>query len=474
MNSLNLELDSDDLRTVDLDHLLDVDLGNTATEINITPNNNIKNISLGNNSFKTPNLSVNDKKSDIGLDLLVNKSKLGKDDKNENSLGSMNNSINLGNDFKKENVSIDVKEFDSNKVAEPTLNLFGDDILEKKKEEPEGLNSIDLNDNPLNIGDMKKNDPLGDLNNPTIFNNPEPIKTQEKKIPEVVIPPKEMSYEEVQEEKFKLLCILERLEKKGIKTHKKFSMSSSYEEMKHEFDRLKNQRDMDQSVKFQRKMLIAFVTAIEFLNNKFDPFDVKLDGWSENVHEGINEYDDIFEELHQKYKSKASMAPELRLLLSLGGSAFMFHLTNTMFKSSLPGMEDVMRQNPDLMKQFASAAANTMGNNASSPVPSSSGGGGGGGFGGLGGGGGGGFDLGNLMGSLGGGGGGGGGLGGFGNLMGDLFGGGGGGGGGDMNDSTSSSRPSMNGPPDVNGLMETLSNNNLNSSSGSKSINLDL
>jgi hypothetical protein len=471
MNSLNLELDSDDLRTVDLD--LDLDLGN-ATEINITPNNNIKNISLGNTSFKTPNLSVNNKKSDIGLDLLVNKSKLGKDDKKENSLGSMNNSINLGNDFKKENVSINVKEFDSNKVAEPTLNLFGDDILEKKKGEPEllNLNSIDLNDNPLNIGDMKKNDPLGDLNNPTIFNNPEPIKIQEKKIPEVVIPPKEMSYEEVQEEKFKLLCILERLEKKGIKTHKKFSMSSSYEEMKHEFDRLKNQRDMDQSVKFQRKMLIACVTAIEFLNNKFDPFDVKLEGWSENVHEGINEYDDIFEELHEKYKSKASMAPELRLLLSLGGSAFMFHLTNTMFKSSLPGMEDVMRQNPDLMKQFASAAANTMGNNASTPVPSSSGGGGG--FGGLGGGGGGGFDLGNLMGSLGGGGGGGGGLGGFGNLMGDLFGGGGGGSGGDMNDSTSSSRPSMNGPPDVNGLMETLSNNNLNSSTGSKSINLDL
>jgi len=29
-----------------------------------------------------------------------------------------------------------------------------------------------------------------------------------------------------------------------------------------------------------------------------DPFDVKLDGWSENINEGINEYDDIFEELH--------------------------------------------------------------------------------------------------------------------------------------------------------------------------------
>ena len=93
--------------------------------------------------------------------------------------------------------------------------------------------------------------------------------------------------------------------------------------------------------------------------------------------------------------------------------------------------------------------------NAQAPVPTSDSGGG--------------FNLGNLMGSLGGGGGGSG-LGGLGNLMGDLF-GGGGDSGGDMNDSTSSSRPSMNGPPDVDGLMETLSSNNL---SDSKTINLDI
>ena len=451
MNSLNLnlELDSDDLKTIDLD-LNSIDLGNNTTEINITPDNNIKNISLGNNSFKLPNLGVNNKKSNIGLDLLVNKSKLGKDD---TSISSKNNSINLNSmnlDNSSQNKPIELKSFDSTKVKEPTMNLFSDDIFDKKKEDSIGLNNINLNDNPIEI-DLKA-DNLGDLNNPSIFDN----KTSENKpsIPEVFVPPKEMSHNEIQEEKFKLLCILERLEKKGIKSHKKFSMSSNYEEMKHEFDRLKNQRDTDQSVKFQRKMLIACVTAIEFLNSKFDPFDVKLDGWSENVHEGINDYDDIFEELHEKYKSKASMAPELRLLLSLGGSAFMFHLTNTMFKSSLPGMEDVMRQNPDLMKQFASAAANTMGNNAQQPpVPSSDSGGGG-------------FNLGNLMGGLGGlgggSGGGGNGLGGLGNLMGDLF-----GGGGNDND-TSSSRPSMNGPPDVNGLMETLSNSNM-----SKTINLD-
>ena len=39
----------------------------------------------------------------------------------------------------------------------------------------------------------------------------------------------------------------------------------------------------------------------------------------------------------------------------------MLHMTNTMFKSSMPGMDDIMRQNPDLMREFSKAAVNTMG-----------------------------------------------------------------------------------------------------------------
>jgi hypothetical protein len=164
-------------------------------------------------------------------------------------------------------------------------------------------------------------------------------------------------------EKMELLYQFDRMEKKGFKMPKKFSMDSSIDEMKHEFERLKKDREVDASVSFQRKMLVAAVTGVEFLNNKFDPFDVKLDGWSENINEGINEYDDVFEELHDKYKSKSKMAPELRLVMALAGSGFMFHLTNTMFKTNLPGFDQVMKQNPDLMKQFASATANTMAEN---------------------------------------------------------------------------------------------------------------
>ena len=51
------------------------------------------------------------------------------------------------------------------------------------------------------------------------------------------------------------------------------------------------------------------------------------------------------------------MAPEVRLILSLGLSAGMCHVTNTMFKSRMPGMDDILRKNPELARQFAKAAA---------------------------------------------------------------------------------------------------------------------
>ena len=46
-----------------------------------------------------------------------------------------------------------------------------------------------------------------------------------------------------------------KIGEKRIKEFKKFSMSSNYEEIKNEYERLINQKELDQSVKFQRKML---------------------------------------------------------------------------------------------------------------------------------------------------------------------------------------------------------------------------
>lgn len=170
-----------------------------------------------------------------------------------------------------------------------------------------------------------------------------------------------MSQGELLREKFSVLRKLEALERKGAKLTKKYNMDSPLDEMKGEYEMILDDKAKANSCKFQGRMLMAAVTGIEFLNNRFDPFDVKLDGWSEQINENVDDYDDIFGELHDKYKSKASMAPELKLLFQLGGSAIMVHMTNTMFKTSMPGMDDIMKQNPELMQQFTQAAVNTMG-----------------------------------------------------------------------------------------------------------------
>lgn len=180
--------------------------------------------------------------------------------------------------------------------------------------------------------------------------------------PDIPVPetPK-LSNEELLKQKFTILKKLESLEAKGVKLNKKYSMDSNLQEMQGEYEVVISEKEKKNSIKFQGKMLMAAITGIEFLNNKFDPFDVKLDGWSEQLNENIDDYDEIFSELHEKYKSKAKMAPELKLLFQLAGSGIMVHMTNTMFKSSMPGMDDIMRQNPELMQQFTQAAVNTMG-----------------------------------------------------------------------------------------------------------------
>jgi len=164
-------------------------------------------------------------------------------------------------------------------------------------------------------------------------------------------------------EKFKYIRLLEELEKRGASLRKQYDMESSLLEMKGEYETIIREKEKANSVKFQGKMLMAAITGMEFMNNKFDPFDIHLDGWGEQINENLQEYDDIFGELHEKYKSKGKLAPEIKLMFQLAGSAIMIHMSNTLLKSAMPGMDDIMRQNPDLMQQFTKAAVDQMSNN---------------------------------------------------------------------------------------------------------------
>jgi hypothetical protein len=166
-------------------------------------------------------------------------------------------------------------------------------------------------------------------------------------------------YSSIDEEKADLINKLGRLEKKGFAVNKRLNAYSNIEELRSEVKRITYSIDVEQSIRFSRRMLVACVTGLEFLNKRYNPFEIQLEGWSESVMENVDDYDGVFEELYVKYRSKVNVAPEVKLIMMLGGSAMMFHLTNSMFKSALPNMNDVLKQNPDLVKNMMSAVQNT-------------------------------------------------------------------------------------------------------------------
>ena len=261
--------------------------------------------------------------------------------------------INLDEDFK--NINTNISNNDTIGIdllvggnSSPKSNM-SEEIKSVKTDISESHSFF--KDEPTNSEPVQqKNISIDPINDP-IMNN---IAPEEYK------PVHVLSQTEIKNEKIDLLYKFSKLQNQGVRTSTNYNMNSNLDEMRNEYIKLKKQRDTTNSVKFQRKVLMAAVSGAEFLNSKFDPFDIKLDGWSESVNESVEDFDEVFEQLYDKYGGGGEIAPELKLLMMLGGSAFMFHLSNTMFKSSVPNMNDIMKSNPDLMKQFAKAAVGSM------------------------------------------------------------------------------------------------------------------
>jgi len=305
----------------------------------------ISTINLGDSSFKGSLKSAN---FGSGIELLMNdKKKEGSRPSSDINLEDLNNLENELNDL--------VDETPSRNLFEGKSDLFTKNIsLNYDNDDKPQTHSVRFDENP-SIGEAtaenstnKTWDGYAKFNDVPL-NPDKPVSSQPQ-----------MSKEELLREKFKYLRKLESLEAKGVTLTKKYSMESPLAEMQGEYEMIMEEKSKQNSIKFQGNMLMACINGIEFLNSRFDPFDIKLDGWSEQINENMTDYDDVFGELYDKYKSRASMAPELKLLFQLGGSAMMVHMTNTMFKSAMPGMDDILRQNPDLMRQFQSAAVNSM------------------------------------------------------------------------------------------------------------------
>lgn len=173
-------------------------------------------------------------------------------------------------------------------------------------------------------------------------------------------------------EKGDLLYKIDRMRKRGIGGARTLSIDDDLEDIQVEFARLTKNANVDKSIAFQRSLLISFASGAEYLNSTFDPAGIKLDGWSEHLNDSMDNFDDVLEDLAEKWMSGPSgMPPELKLVFMIVSSGAMFHLQSTMFKSA-PGMDEVMKENPELARDFAAATARSMAKSGKATGPQKS------------------------------------------------------------------------------------------------------
>lgn len=145
------------------------------------------------------------------------------------------------------------------------------------------------------------------------------------------------------------------IKRAGITLTKNYNLESDYEEMCFEVKYWNDFQNKKDGVELGKGFLVNAVTALEFMNESYDPFGLKLKGWSEQMELNKESYSSVLGELYDKYKSSGKkMEPEIKLILMISASAASFHASKKMAES-LPGLDSVLQSNPELLSKLQGA-----------------------------------------------------------------------------------------------------------------------
>jgi hypothetical protein len=141
---------------------------------------------------------------------------------------------------------------------------------------------------------------------------------------------------------------------------KRFTIDSPLEEMKMELEFIKREKSMDSTIKQFSEWFVTGMSALEYGSKNMamlKAFGLQLDGLSEAAQMNVVDLEDDFEELYDLYGENMKMHPMVRIPMRTCMMVYMVHLTNQMTrKAPIPNIDDIMRQNPDIARQLASAA----------------------------------------------------------------------------------------------------------------------
>jgi hypothetical protein len=169
-----------------------------------------------------------------------------------------------------------------------------------------------------------------------------------------------MSDEHLMKEKYEMLRKFERLQRLGVPMRKRFTLDSPMEEMRMELEFMRREKQMDQTIKQFCDWYITGMSAMEWSSknvNIVKAFGLQLDGLSESAQMNVVDMEEDFEELYELYGDKMKMHPLVRIPIRTCMMVYMVHLTNQMArKAPIPNIDEVLRTNPDIARQLATAA----------------------------------------------------------------------------------------------------------------------
>jgi len=309
-------------------------------------------IDIGLSDLETFDLNVNESKPSVnfgpGIELLMNEKKMS----GSGSGSSSNANIDLGDMEKLERDLNDLTN--SSKSETRTISGFANNLFNFGGKSPEPATALASSslETDSKVGEATANT-LGSTKTWDGF-------SKMVDVPDLANAAPRMTDREKRRKKRAMIKKLEEWYEKGLIKHSShFNMDSPYDEIEDEYESVLEDKRKKDSVKLQGWWFMTFINSIEYANAVFDPFGLNLDGWGEQISEDIDSYDEIFNELHEKYKG-GKLSPEISLLLRIGFSAAVVNITNKALSTATPGFNDVIRQSPELMKMFTNATVQSM------------------------------------------------------------------------------------------------------------------
>lgn len=234
--------------------------------------------------------------------------------------------------------SAKVRDLESEDISLSQLELMAN----KKKMNKADDISLVSKQSRENVRESTKRSNSSSMSSSSTLNDTERFRLRQKTIA------RENKNDHIRREKSEFLYKFNKLNVKGKWSSLHLDMNHSLDEIRNEYERVRNEIQNERSVAFFKRMLLLGVQGVEMLNNKFDPVGVDLDGWSEAMGYSMEnqEYDEVMSELYEKYKGSGQMSPELRLIFMIISSATMFTISKKItkmesgdsFKSLLGGL----------------------------------------------------------------------------------------------------------------------------------------